>query len=109
MRIFCLMQVGSSLVGSVSTESLRISPSSSDDVSSFKIKSLRIIGEFAFLALIQSRLNRVDLSFSLHAMTLKIFLVDFFETSVAVWVRNCMHICVGCTDFAHVFIHLCEM
>ena len=82
-----------------------MSPSSSDYNISCTIKSSRLIGAFTFLALTQSRLNRVDSSFSLHAMTLKIFLVDFFETSVAVWVRNCMHICVGCTDFAHVSYH----
>ena len=106
MRIFRLMRVESSLVGSVSTDSSRLSPSSGDDGSSFTIKSLRIIGTFTFLAFFQSRLTRVDLSFFLHAM-IKFFLVDFFETAVAVWVRSlygfcalsglCVHIRILCS------------
>ena len=94
MRIFCLMQVESSLAGYVITDSSRISPSSSDDGTSFTIKSSKLIGAVTFLALFQSRLTRVDLSFSPHAMTLKIFfLVDLFDTAVSFWVRSLYGFC----------------
>ena len=75
MQIFRLMLVESSLVVSVSTDSLQMAPSYSDDVNSFTINYLRIIGAFTFLDFVQSRLTRVDFSFSLHAMTLKIYLL----------------------------------
>ena len=103
------MGVESSLVGSVSNENLRMSPSSSDYGSSFTNKSLILIGEFTFLYFVQLRLTRMDFSLSLRAMTLKIFLVDLFETSVAVWVRNCMRLCAGCTAFAQVCVQICAM
>ena len=67
---------------------MRMSPSSSDDGNYFTIKYLRLIGEFTFLDLVQSQLTRMDLSFLLRAMTLNFFLVDLFETAVAVWVRR---------------------
>ena len=98
------MRVESSLVGSVSTDSFQRSPSSNDDVSSVIIKSSRLIGAFIFLGFVQSRLTRVNLSFSLRAMTLKIFLVDLFKKSIAVWVRNCMRLFVDYTNFLHVCV-----
>ena len=106
---FCLLRVESSLVGSVITDSSRMSPSSSDDGSSFTIKSSRLIGAFTFLAFVQSWLTRVDLYFLLCVMTLKIFLADLFEPSVAFWVRNYMRLCVGCMAFAHFCVRLCAM
>ena len=101
------MRVESSLVRSVSTDNLQMSPYSSDDGSYFTIKPSRLIGEFTFLAFVQSQLNRVDLSFLLCDMALKKLLVDLFEMYVAVWVPNCMRICIGCMAFAHVCAHLC--
>ena len=109
MRIFRFMRVESLLLGSVYTDSLRMLLSSSDNDSSFTIKSLRLIGPFTFLAFFQSWLTHVNLSFLLCAMTLKILLVGLLETSVAVWMRNCMRLCVGCTAFAHVGVQLCAM
>ena len=109
MRFFCLMQVESSLFGSVRIDSLRMSRSSSDDGSFFTNKSLIIIGAFTFLSFFQSRLTRVDFYFSLRVMMLKILFVDFFETSVAVWLRNYMRRCVGCTAFARICVRLCAM
>ena len=55
MRIFCLTQVESSLVGSVWTDSLRMLPSSSDKGSSFTITSSRLIVTFTFLDFVQSQ------------------------------------------------------
>ena len=72
----------------MSTDSSRILPSYSDYVTSFTIKSSRVIGAFTFLDFFQSQLTRVDLSFLLLVMTLKScffsFLVDLFKTAVAV-------------------------
>ena len=92
---FCLLRVESSLVGSVITDSSRMSPSSSDDGSSFTIKFLILIGVLTFLDFFQSRLNRADLFLLLRAMTLRIFffLVDFTETAVAVWVGRLYGFC----------------
>ena len=89
------MLVESSLVGSVSTDSLQMSPSYSYDGTSFTINFLRLIGAFTFLGFVQSQLTRVDLSFLLRVMTLGIlfFLVDLFETAVAVWVRRLYNFC----------------
>ena len=88
MNIFRLMRVESSLVGFVITDSSQMSPSSSDNGSSFTMKSSRLIGAFNFLVFFKPRLTRVDLSFLLCSMTLIIFfLADFFETAVAVWVH----------------------
>ena len=69
MRIFCLTQVESSLIGSFRTESLRMSPSPSDKWSSFTIKSSRIMGEVTFLAFVYPQLFHGDFSFSLCGMT----------------------------------------
>ena len=91
------------------TDNLPMSLSSIDDVTSFTIKSLRIIGAGNFLALFQSRLTHVELSFLARAMTLTILLVDLFKTSVAVWVRSCLWIFVGCMDFTHVCVQICAM
>ena len=51
----CLTRVKSSLVGSVGTKNLRMSPSSSDSGSSFTIKSSRLMGAIPFLSLVQPR------------------------------------------------------
>ena len=48
------MRVESSLVGSVCTDSSRMSLSSIDDGSSFAIHSMRLIGAFTFLDFVQS-------------------------------------------------------
>ena len=95
MRIFRLMRVESSLVGSMSTDSSRMSPSSSYDGSSLTIKSSRLISAFTFIDFVQSRLTCVDLLFLLRAMMLKIFFsrVDLFETAVAVWVCRLYGFC----------------
>ena len=109
MRIIYLMQVESSLDGSVRTDSSRMSLSSSYNGISFTINYSRFIGEFTFLAFAQTRLTRVDFHLSLRAMVLKTYLLVFPNTSVAVWVRNCMRLCVGCANFAHVCVQLCEI
>ena len=109
MRICCLTQVEFSLDGFMRTDSLRVSPSSSEDGSSFTIKSSRLIGVLTFLDFFESGLTCVDLSFSLHAMMLKIYLLICSKTYVAVWVRNCMQLCVGCTVFVHIFVRICAM
>ena len=70
MRIFRLTQVRSSLVGYVRTDSLLMSPSSSDRWSSFTIKSSRLMGAFTFLALVQPRLLHGGFYFLLRAMIL---------------------------------------
>ena len=70
MRIFCLMWVESSLVGSVQTESLRMSPLTSDRCIYFTIKSSRIIDSFTFIDFFQPWLFRGDFSFSWPYMTL---------------------------------------
>ena len=101
MWIFRLMLVESSLVGSVRTEISRMSLYASDKGSSFTINSLIIIGVFTFIAFVQSRLTRGDLYFLMRAMTLKIYLLIYGKTYVAVWLRNCMWLCVGCRDFFH--------
>ena len=76
MRIFRLMRVESSFDGSVRTDNLRMSPSSSDEVSSFTINYLRLMGTVTFFDLVQSLLTLVDLTFLPHAMTLKIFFLS---------------------------------
>ena len=88
MQIFRLMWVESSLDGSVRIDILHISFSSSDNAISFTIKSSRIIVAFTFLAFVQPWLTRVDLSFLLRSMTLKIYLLVCSKTAVAVWVRG---------------------
>ena len=97
MRIFRLILVESSFYGLASTDSSQMAPSSSDDCTSFSIKYSRLMGAFTFHALVQSQLTCVDLTCSPHAMTLKIyfffFLVDFFETAVAVCVRRLYGFC----------------
>ena len=103
------MRVEYSFDGYVRTGSLRMSPSSSDNGSSFTIKSSRLIGAITFLAFFQSGLTHVDLSLFLRARTLKIYLLISLKTSVAVWVHNCMRICVGCTNFVHVCVKFCKM
>ena len=65
MRIFRLARVESSLVGSVHTDSSRMSPPYNDEGSSFTIKSSRVIGAFTFIAFIQSRSIRGELPFDL--------------------------------------------
>ena len=70
MRIFRLTQVEYSLVGSMWTGSLRMSPSSSDRGSLFNIKYSRLMGAFNFLALDQPWSFRGDFPFLLRAMTL---------------------------------------
>ena len=84
-----------------------MSPSSSDDGSSFLITSSILICAFTFIAFFQSRLPRVDLSFSLRAMTLKICLLICRKTYVSDWLLNCMRLCVGSTAFAHVCVRIC--
>ena len=109
MWIFRLMLVESSLVGSVRTEISRMSLYASDKGSSFTINSLIIIGVFTFIAFVQSRLTRGDLSFLMRPMTLKIYFLICRKASVADWLQICMRLCVGCTAFAHVCVRLCEM
>ena len=86
-----------------------MSPSSSDDCSFFTIKSLRIFGAFTFLDFVQSRLTRVGLYFLLRSMMLKIYLFICGKTYVAVYVRNCMPLCVCWTAFARICVRLCAM
>ena len=50
------MRAEYSLVGYISTDSLLMSPYSSNDGSSFTIKSSRLISEFTFLAFAQCKL-----------------------------------------------------
>ena len=73
MRGFHLMQVESSLAGSVITDSSRMSLSSIDDGNSFTIKLSRIIDAFSFLALFHSQFTCVNLSLLLRAKTLKFY------------------------------------
>ena len=70
MRFFCSTRVKSSLVGSVRTESLRMSPSSSDRGSSFTINSSRLMGAFIFLYFVPPRSFLGDFSFSWRGMKL---------------------------------------
>ena len=70
MRIFCLTRVESSLVGSVHTDSSRMSPSSSDRGSYFTIRSSRFMVASTFLAFVQPRYFCGDFSFPLRAMKL---------------------------------------
>ena len=70
MKILRLTRVESSLVGSVRTESLRMSPSSSDRGSSFTIKSSRLMGAFTFLDFVQPGSFCGDFYFSWRAMTI---------------------------------------
>ena len=73
-----------------------MAPPSSNDCTSFSIKSSRLMGAVTFLALVQSLLPRVELTCSPHAMTLKIFfpfLVDLFDTAVAVCLRRLYGFC----------------
>ena len=67
------MRAEYSLVGYISTDSLLMSPYSSDDGNSFTIKSSRLISKFTLLAFAQSRLTRADLSYLLRGMTFKVF------------------------------------
>ena len=105
---FCLIRVESSLVGSVSNDSSQRSTSYSDNGTSSTITSLRLISVFTIVVFVQSLLTRVDLSFLLRAMTLKIFFVFLFclvrldksGCVVCTDFAQCTRLCVGCTDFA---------
>ena len=74
------MQVESSFTGSASTDSLQMALSSSDDCTSFSVKSYRLMGAVTFLALVQSQLTCVDLTCLTRAMMLKIYIfLSFFS------------------------------
>ena len=105
MRIFHLMQVESSLARSVSTDSSRMSPYSSEYGTYFTIKSLILIGEFTFLALVQSRLTCVDLSFSPRAMTLKTFFssCQFIRDGCSSRGTQVVQLLRGCTTVVYVY------
>ena len=64
MRILCLTRVQSSLVWSIWTKSLRMSPFSSDTCRSLTIKSSILMVTVKFLALVHPRLVRGDFSCS---------------------------------------------
>ena len=74
-----------------------MAPSSSDDSTSFSIKSSRLMGAVTFISLVQSRFTRVELTCSPRAMTPKIFFfsfpVNFFKTAISVWVRRFYGFC----------------
>ena len=70
MRIYRLTRVEYSLFGSVRTDSLYMSTSSSEEGSSFTIKSSILIVAFTFLDFFQSQSIFGELSFSLRSLTL---------------------------------------
>ena len=104
MRIFRLILVDCSLVGSARTDNSRIASSCVDDCTSFSIKSSRLMGaDVPDLFLGLSRLGRADLPCSLRAMMivmkgtrkkkkgLEFFLknlVDLLKSLVAICVRS---------------------
>ena len=99
---FCLTQAKSSLVGSVWTESSRMSPSSSERGSSFTIKSSRLTGAVKFLAFFQPQLFRG--AFIFHGVAWRFTLLLALEETSADCLRN-----AGC-GFAYVygfFVRLC--
>ena len=118
MRFFCLTQVEYSLVGSVQTESSRMSPLHSDRGSSFSINYSRTMGAFTFLAFVQPQSFRGDFYFSWRGM--KFYSDSCFGGNVCrlfakFWIRLlrtfvygfCAHIrlwfCARCAAFAYVY------
>ena len=110
MRIFRLILVDCSFVGSARTDNSRIAPSCVDDCTSFSIKSSRLMGTLMpDLFLVQSQLSRMDLPYSLRAIMLVmkgdkkgkkglefIFilnLVDLLQSFVAICVRRLYGLC----------------
>ena len=117
MRIFCLTRVEFSLVGSVQTDSSRMSPYSSDRGSSFTIKYSRLMGAFTFLDFVQPRSICEDFYFLLRAM--RIYSTYWFVGNVCrmfsqmyAALRMFCGFCVRlCTYFAYVYgscIRLCK-
>ena len=126
MWIFCLMRVESSLVGSVRTDILRMSPSSNYRGSSFIINSSILMGAFTFVAFVQPLSICREFSFLLRAITIysnswfvqnvcRLFAQMY--TSLRMFYGFCVHFCTDfaylygfcvrfCTDFAHVMLVL---
>ena len=112
MRIFRLILVDCSFVGSARNDNSRMTPSCVEDCTSFSLKSSRLMGaEVPDLFLVQSRLGHADLPCSLRAMMLVIKgtrkkkkgleslfyflknLVDLLKLLVAICVRRLYGLC----------------
>ena len=107
MRIFRLTRVESSLVWSIWTECLCMSPSSRDTVSSFTIKSSRLMDAVNFLAFVQPWSFCGDFYLSWIGMTsfsASLFGGNLCRLFVQCWMRLCVHLSLlgTFTYFAHV-------
>ena len=110
MRIFRLILVDCSFVGSARTDNSQMAPSCVDDCTLFSIKSSRLMGaEMPDLFLVQSLLSHVDMPCSLRAMMLVVKgdkkgkkmlssfffgnLVDLLKSLVAICLRRLYGLC----------------
>ena len=106
------MRVESSLVQSVWTEILRLSPLSSDTGSSYTIKPSRLMGAVNFLNFVQPQSLREDFYFLWHGMTsysTSCFGGNFCILFAQFWMWICVRLRILHTfmDFPHVVYGVC--